>query len=316
MIMRSTASSAVLVVLLASACVLAPPSDPVLELRAEAMSKQVFESILPELETLEPGDDIGSFLDERKEFYTIGSGGEVVDPILIIPGWIGTMSGGINGFPLGLHFAHSEKEVRGRHVFGYVWGGMNLSPQFLIITEATKIEKAEYDKLSDQKAERIGTYPGDSDWRYFRDLRVVETRTVPSVGHADVEASVAAGEIQLGPAVEVAEFYSEGAFREVEKKLRELPVGTDLWGMVSELGGFFITNDYGGRNFAIAVKGFRGQETRSIDTDEASYALRPFGYGESGRWTVKLIAIFKNGQLERVVPHTGLEDWSGYLVAE
>lgn len=314
---KSSCSALIALALLTVACGCAqlPPSDPVAQLRQGEMSWSALQSILPDLRKLAPGDDLSSLENWRRSYWLESADGRR-SPFVIMPGWVSSLSGRAHGglFSMfGQLFAQSGRTINGRHVFGYVWGDLNLVPQFLIITQATTIDRAEYEELNALETRGIGLFPGTSKTVYFRDLRVVETRPLPFHGPHDREVE----EFQREPAeggLAVAGF-TEEAFRKTEKRLLQIAEGTDLWGVFSELGALFITVDYG-ENYSLLMDGFLnrgGVRTRSISTDHAIYRLRPFGYVEGDREITKLIAVFKNGRLEKVVPHSGLEDWRGYI---
>ena len=296
---------------LITSCAHLPSADPVAELRKESMTKEAFERILPRLEKLKPGDDLGS-IEELSDLYRVRGRGESGSHAVFMPGWICSMSGGMLGgvCMFGAPVARSGRQINGRHVFGYVWGEMNLAPRYLLVTQATAIEKGEYDALAAQKVEGIGFIDRDSRPVHFKDLRVAETRVLP---FGEPSASATATH-ELVPA-DLESGYTEQAFRETEGKLSRLQVGADEWTLCSELGALFITRYYCESHVAL-VKGFmnrKGPGTRLVQTEEATYALRPFGYVQGDEEVTKLIAVFKNDSFEKVVPYSGSEDWRSYL---
>ena len=214
--------------------------DPVSEIRKEQMSEQVFQSVLPELQKLAPGDDLSSINNMLEAGWITSKNGKR-SPIVYMPGWINSMSGGAFGglFAIGGMFAKSGQLINGRHVFGYVWGDNNLVPQFEIITQATMIDKIEYDKLRDRKTNGIGRVSSVSGQVYFKDLHVLEARALPFRGISDVEGQAA--RIEPVKKNELPPFYTEQAFRDAEEILLRLNQGTDLWEMLEELGALFMT---------------------------------------------------------------------------
>jgi len=284
----------------------------VIEIRKEQMSEQVYQSVLPELQQLAPGDNLSSIEKLMKTDWIMSKSGKREGIIAYMPGWINSMSGDAYGAItlFGAMFAKSGQLINGRHVFGYVWGELNLVPQFESITQATVIDKSEYDRLRAQETNEIGLVPTESGKVYFKDLRVLKTRALPFRGISDVEGQ--ATTIEPFKRNELPPFYTEQAFQGAEEILLQLNKGIDLWDMLEELGALFMTTDYG-ENHSFLVNGFlnyKNVRPQHLETDEALYVLRPFGYIQKKRFSkdkeiIKLIVIFKNGLLEKVTPYSG-----------
>ena len=164
--------------------------DFIIEIRKEQMSEQVYQSVLPELQQLAPGDNLSSIEKLMKTDWIMSKSGKREGIIGYMPGWINRMSGDAPGAItlFGAMFAKSDQLINGRHVFGYVWGELNLVPQFEIITQATVIDKIEYDRLRARETNEIGIVQRESGRVYFKDLRVLKTRALPFRGISDVEA--------------------------------------------------------------------------------------------------------------------------------
>ena len=293
--------------------------DFIIEARKKQMPEQVFQSVLPELQKLAPGDDLSSISELRNVYSIMSKSGEQEGFFVAAPGWINSMSGDAFGgfFMFGALFAKSGQLINGRHVFGYVWGDLNLVPQFEIITQATVIDKIEYDRLRAQETNEIGLVPTESGRVYFKDVRVLKTRALPFRGISDVEGQ--ATTIEPFKKNELPPFYTEQAFQGAEEILLQLNKGIDLWDMLEELGALFMTTDYG-ENHSFLVNGFlnyKNVRPQHLETDEALYVLRPFGHIQKKRFSkdkeiIKLIVIFKNGLLEKITPYSG-GDLRSYL---
>lgn len=288
--------------------------DLIIKIRKEQMSEQVFQSVLPELQKLAPGDDLSSVEKMLQSGWITSKNGKR-SLLVYMPGWINSMSGGAFGglYMFGELFAKSGQLINGRHVFGFVWGEINLVPQFEIITQASMIDTIEYDRLGARKTNGIGRVSSESGQVYFKDLRVLKTRTLPFRGISDVEGQ--ATKIDPVKKGELPPFYTEQAFRDTEDILLRLNKGTGLWDMLEELGALFMTTDYG-ENHSFLVNGllnYKNVKPQHIETDEAVYILRPFGYIQNDKEIIKSIVIFKNGLLEKVTPYSGAEDWHSYL---
>jgi hypothetical protein len=302
-------TSLLLSLTLGAACASMPPT-PIGELRREAMSRDAYERLLPQLERLRSGDDL-AVLGRMRRVEWLDRGGRDT-AMVVIPAWIASMSGGAAGglSLLGQRVGRAADRLHGSHVFGYV-AGERLVPRYQVATRARLIDRDEYERLRQESLPGIGMLASAPRPSYFRDLEVAGTRTLafpepPRDGDPGEDALVEDG---------LAAFYSEERFRSVEPLLRDLPAGTDLFGMLLALDARFVTSDYG-ESHSLLAPGFlnyRSVRTRSIATSDGLYKLRPFGYVEGGREVVRWIAIFKNDRLEEIVPHTGLDDWSGYI---
>ena len=187
--------------------------DSVIEIRKEQMSEQVFQSVLPELQKLAPGDDLSSIKKLLKSGWKTKNG-KRVGMVVHMPGWINSMSGDAFGglFAFGGMFAKSGQLINGSHFFGYVWGELNLVPQFEIITQATVIDKIEYDRLRARETNEIGIVQRESGRVSFKDLRVLKNRALPFHCISDVESQ--ATTIEPLKKNELPPFYPAQAFRE------------------------------------------------------------------------------------------------------
>ena len=275
------------------------------------MSQATYEKLLPRLKELQTGDDLAVFERIRRVVWVEQAGADW--PVVVIPSWISSMSGGAAGglSMLGQRIARSDTRIHGSHVFGYVVGD-RIVPRYQIVTRASLIGRVEYDRLLGESEPGIGKLMSGPVSLYFRDLQVARTRalefsgTDPGAGKWAVRTQVEGG---------LASFYSEQRFWEMEPLIRDLPEGIDLLGMLLVLDARFVTNDYG-ESHSLLAPGFlnyREVRTRSIESSEGVYKLRPFGYVQGEREVVEWIAIFKNDRLEKVVPHSGLDDWRGYI---
>jgi hypothetical protein len=278
------------------------------------MSRASYESFLPQLQELAAGDDLAVLERARRvERQDLAGGATSV----VIPAWIPSMSGAAAGglSLFGQRIGRSGDRIYGSHVFGYV-AGSRLVPRYQVTTQARRIDRAEYERLTQRSVPGIGKLAGRPAPFYFRDLQVARTRSLafPEPG-ADSETAFG----WTGVEGSLASFYSEQRFRKVEPLLQELPEGIDLFGMLLTLDARFVTSD-GGQSHSLLAPGFlnyRSVRTRTVESRDGIYKLRPFGYveieAEGEREIVRWLAIFKNDRLLRVVPHTGLADWTSYI---
>ena len=279
------------------------PDEQMAIWREAAVSERTWTRAKPHLEALAPGDELGIFQASRR-IYLQGRG-KAARPIVVIPSWITSLSGGSAGglSMLGRLIGRQGDRIRGYHVFGIVTRG-RIQPRFQVFTEAVLVERAEFEALLANRAPGIGQLPRPEGGLFFRDLMVVATRPLT---WPDAPAEL--------PEDVLSRFHSEAAFRAIEPVLDALPDGTDLMSLLEGLGAIFVTDDFG-ENHSLLVPGFL--QTREVRTQTAVgpagiFKLRPFGWQGDGGVVIDRIAIFLNDRLLQVVPHRGLDDWLGYL---
>ena len=281
------------------------------------MSRATYEKFLPRLQQLETGDDLAILERARRvdprELAVSGRPVLARAERVVIPAWISSMSGGaVGGLSLfGQRIGRSGDRIDGSHVFGYVEGD-RLVPRYQVVTRARLIERTEYERLLQRSGPGIGKLAAGPIPLYFRDLQVAHTR---ALAFPEPEPGPEGRAVQTVVEGGLASFYSEQRFRNVEPLLRGLPEGIDLFGMLLALDARFVTRD-GGESHSLLAPGFlnyRSVRTRTVESSDGVYKLRPFGYVQGEREIVRWLAIFKNDRLEKVVPHTGLADWAGYI---
>ena len=294
-----------LVVLSLGCASLAPESQ-----RERSVSEQTFARVLPYLEDLAPGDSLRLF--ERARVVQVRRTKRGERPLVLMPSWIPSLSGGAGGglSMLGQLIGRRGNAVYGSHVFGFV-SGDRIVPRFQVMTRATLVDADTFVDLSAQKVPDIGLLPRRAGVLYFRDLHVVGTRPLDFPAPADSGAGAPVPESALA-------FYSESHYREIAAVLGALPEGTDLLSLLWILDATFVSQDYG-ETHSLFAKGFlnyRSVGTVTVETPSGLFKLRPFGWveGVAGeREVVKRIAIFENDRLQRIVRHDGRSDWVSYL---
>lgn len=271
--------------------------------REPAVSEATWERVEPHLEALDPGDDFRIF-EAARQIHVEGSQ-RAARPIVVIPSWITSLSGGAAGglSMFGQLVGRDGDRIRGSHVFGTVTEE-RIHPRYQVFTQAVEIEREEFDALLGAGAQGVGQLPQMGGMLYFRDLMIVGTRRL-----AFQEAPAAPREPAL-PSVT-----SRAEFRAIEPVLDALPEGTDLFTLLALLGAVFVTEDFG-ETHSLLVPGFlhtRAVRTQTVSGTTGIFKMRPFGWVTDDRELIDRIAIFQNDRLLRMVPHRGLEDWSGYL---
>jgi hypothetical protein len=288
-----------LAVLLAFGCALRPE-----EQRGRAVSVETFERVLPYLEALDPGDDLRIF--ERARVVQL----EGERPRVVIPAWIPSLSGGAAGglSMLGQLIGRRGDVLYGSHVFGFV-SGDRIVPRFQVMTRATLLDEGRFRERVAEGERDLGVLPRRSGVLYFGELHVAGTRVLY---FPELPTEHSTGSLPAGGA---ASFYSEAAYRGVAPVLDGLPVGTDLLSLLWILEAEFVTSDHGDTHslYASGFLRYRTVRTRTLETTDGIFKLRPFGWVDGEREVVARIAIFENDRLRRVVRHDGRPDWTAYL---
>jgi len=284
-------------------CAAPTPEEQMAIWREAAVSERTWTRAKPHLEALSPGDELGIFQASRR-IYAQGRG-KAARPIVVMPSWITSLSGGSAGglSMLGQLIGRRGDRIRGSHVFGTVTGG-RIQPRFQVFTQAVLIERSEFEELLANRTPGIGQLPRPEGVLFFRDLVVVATRPL-TWPEAPAEL----------PEDAVLHFQSEAAFRSIEPVLDALPGGTDLMSLLSQLGAIFVTDDFGESHSLLAPGFLHTREVRTQTAEGASgiFKLRPFGWLGEDEVVIDRIAIFLNDRLLQVAPHRGLNDWLGYL---
>jgi hypothetical protein len=270
------------------------PEEQMRELREQAVSPGTFARVLPYLEGLAPGDSLALFEGARR-IHVLGSRRDEAGPrpVVVMPSWIASLSGGAAGgiSMLGQLVGRSEEVLYGSHVFGFVESS-RIVPRYQVLTRASLVGREEFEVLSAEGVRGLGLLPRREGPLYFRDLHVVGARAL-----AFPEASAAAV-----PEGTLSELSAEAAYRRILPILEGLPPGTDLLSMLAALGAVFVSEDFG-ESHGLRVPGFLQHErvhTRTVERPEAITKLRPFGWIDGERVVVERMAIFENDRLQRV----------------
>ena len=222
-------------------------------------------------------------------------------------GWIPSMSGG-GAYNLGRAFGLEGNTIYGRHVFGYVWGNVNLYPKYELRTKAAIVSDTEYQEMKrqgrDQGIDHVSFGTGDKVY-YFKDNNVTidAIRSLPFQGPPEMANEKLTVIKDVAP--KLADIFYKTTFMDVEAQLKRMHAGTDWWDMVHQLHGLFITHNFG-QNYGLYMKGNTNYHTEKrwqLATERGIYEVWPFGYVEGDKEVLKLSVIFRNGKLERIVPY-------------
>lgn len=280
--------------------------DKAVQVQKKTLTEKAYQKGLKRLNELEPGSamtaesvDLGFFrLSDRKQTKIVAAA----------DGWIPSMSGNLNGAVtlLGRPIARDGETIYGRHVFGFVWGNMNLSPQRVLVTAATMISKSEHDELEAGGYSRIGSSEGyeEGEQLYFKDVVVHEIRAVP--GAVTLEGASKKERVDAQDIRErLASVYTQASFDEARPILESLTGEDGGWDVVDRLDGMFLTHNQG-RSYALFMKGFANKDSDprwSVLRDDGIYVVWPFGPSETDDATPLLAVVFRNGRFLKVIPY-------------
>jgi hypothetical protein len=278
----------------------------------DALSRQSFETFLPVLRALKPNDNLSS-IEAHRTLYSTQRKDDF--PIIVMPGWIGSLSGGSLGgfFLLGGVSERGGDRLSGTHVFGYVRQEGIVIPRFLVLTEATVISATEYSRLTpdEMKSAGMAKEPGSRKPLHFRDLHVRETRALSFIDELE-DASV-----KLKPTT-ASDFHdwllSEQSFHEIEEKLRALAPGTSFWDVFARLDARIMAPDFTEHTWLI--RGYLASDKfppQFLGQENGVYSIWPFGYTKKKREMPQLVLVFKNDHLLRVTPFKGNWKMNEYI---
>lgn len=297
--------------LLGAACAPRTSSEKIAAWRGSAVSPRTWERVRPHLEALEPGDDLRLF-EASRQVYRLGRR-KRGRPVVVMPAWITSLSGGATGGAsmLGQLVSRRGDRVYGSHVFGFVRGS-RIVPRYQLLTTATVIDAATFQKLEADRERGIGALHRPDGTIHFRDLYVAGGRRLEFSDPGD--AAPAEHDVAEPDA---AAFFSEASYRRASPVLDSLPVGTDLFSMLWLLGAEFVSSDFG-ESHSLRAPGFLNYKqirTLTFEAADGIFKLRPFGWVEGDVEVVKRVAVFQNDRLRGVVPYTGFVDVVSYIEA-
>jgi len=266
------------------------------QLTMESLTVAAYERIVPRLSELRVGDRITSKIDFN--LFPILERGKKVGTVAVSDGWVGALSGGTLGGATGFggFVGRTGDVILGEHVFGYLFEGGMLVPQYQVITQATVISQGEYNEKK-HDAGGFVFFPGDRTRLYFKDLSVREIRKLPFKGPDKLE-----GGYRKGEPLSVRSFVTIERFKEAEKTLTSLTPGTEFWDAMFALKMAIATSNSGVTFRTWLADGYLGQASEKL-TPRGNFLVFRFGYLEGDQELPKLALIFKNHRVHRLVPH-------------
>jgi hypothetical protein len=279
---------------------------------AQTTSKEAFTRAESKIQSLKSGDSIKSTGLDWKVNPIQDRSGKVVSVIAVSDGWIGALSGNVDGALSGFgdFYGRSGNTVYGEHIFGYILNDIVLVPLYLVRTQAELIPESEFRELLNKKTANIGSVriPGEMNSEiYFKDVRVdvVQKLDLPEIESADFHF----GNSITGP--EFSEtFFTVARFEQAETKLRAIKPGMELFDVIKVLEGRYIAYN-SGEKFVLFTDGFlkyKGEYVLERLTPDGIFTVWPFGYMEGEKEIPKVALIFKNGKVLKIMPYTSREE--------
>jgi len=290
-------------------------TDPALELKQteflKGAKREAFERAEPVLRGLRAGQPMDKTELRWSANEILSNTGKLIGVVAWGDGWIPSLSGGVTGAlsKFGALAGRDDRVIYGQHVYGFVWGDMNVVPRYVVTTEAELCDRADYERLDAGHAGNIGQINGeDGAPLYFKNLHIAGVR------ETDFPAPPASSTVHLAELTSSGyrrSYLSVEQFRAVEPQLEQLTPGTPLLDVVRSLGGVLVS-PYGGEQVVImGMKGFLNVSSRYRWVrlrPDGLFAVWPFGYLDGEREIPKVAVLFKNGSLFKVVPYDSREE--------
>lgn len=285
----------------------------------DALSREAHARAVAWLESLRPGDAVEIALSQASHPRT-------GIRVLLGDGWIGDYSGRnlTREQDIGQPTALEGDMLYGTHLFGHLIGHHLLAPTHRLITRA-RITMDEVPLTAREKRDHGGVAIWQGGREHKLRLHGVEMHEVIVMeaqkkeqkeqkehGEQGDQAALEALEM-LDHKDKVTAVFQEPLtqerFRAAERVLEALPEGCPRWEMIARLGGRLVT--LSGVEAVMCMDGylnFKGDHRWSKYVPEGIFLALPFGYLEGNREVPQLVAVFRNGNLHKLLPHAPRED--------
>ncbi len=225
-------------------------------------------------------------------------------------GWIEDQSGGYLGglFGTGALISVSAESAIGSHLFGYVEKDTYIIPKYELQIVGDIVSQEEYTALSNTKVKNIGIFasPPGGARIWAKNLRVHEVKRLDFPPEPDLSRYASETTSVL------KHFTSKLTPAEFEKAktiLEKMPPGTDYYGVIRALDGWWFCLRRDGRSCPLWMSGFLNLKDQfrfsAIKTGDAVYQVWPFGYLDPEQNEMpKLALILRNNKVSNLVPYT------------
>ncbi len=273
----------------------------------EALSKEAHARAVAWLESLRPGDAVEISLSQADHPRT-------GIPMLLGDGWIGDYSGRnlTREQGIGQPTALEGDTLYGTHLFGHLIGHHLLAPTHRLITRArVTVDEAPLTAREKRDNDSVAVWQGASEYKLR--LHGVEVREVIAMEAPDGEQGRLEALEMMDHKDKVTAVFREPLtrkrFRAAERVLEALPEGCPRWEMIRRLGGRIVT--LSGVEAVMCMDGylsFKGDHRWSKHVPGGIFLAQPFGYLEGNREVPQIVAVFRNGNLHKLLPHAPRED--------
>lgn len=276
----------------------------------ESLSADAHARAVAWLESLRPGDPVEISLSQAPHPRT-------GNPVLYGEGWIGDYSGRnlTQARGIGQPTVLDGDTLLGTHLFGHLVGHHLLTPTHRLITETrvTVIEKP-LSAREKRGKDNVTIRKGNHEHKLLlHDVRVREVIAMEASdteqGHQENLAALEMMDQQDKVAAVFREPLTRERFRAAERVLEALPEGCPRWEMIRRLGGRIVT--LSGAEAVMCMDGYlnyKGGHRWSKHVPGGIFLAQPFGYLEGESEVPQIVAVFRNGNLHKLLPHAPRED--------
>lgn len=282
------------------------------ELSRDTTTLEAFSRFEGKLATLRPGDTLEDLISKKilPQPYAVKSLGRVTGGSAAGDGWIEAASGGDVGgiFGTGALISVSSETVIGSHLFGYLKKNTYVIPKVEMQIIGDIISKQEFDMFFEaKKRDNIGFWNASNGSRiYAKNLRVHAVKQLDFPPGPDLRT------FESNTTSVTQHFTSKLTPAEFEKSksiLEKIPPGTDIYGAIRTLDGWYFCIRGEGSSCSLWMSGFLNFTDQFrfsvVKTGDALYDVWAFGYLDAEQHEVpKLALILRNGKVRNLVPYT------------
>lgn len=282
------------------------------------LTEKALERVEPRLQALVPGTPLSETGLEWRYFKVVERR-KTIGLSVELDGWIGFLSGGLQGAAGGLGSLRgvSEGSLHGEHVFGYLWGGATLVPRYVVRTRARRSTEEEDADIDRSMVGAGGRVESGGQLFFYRDVVVEEVRET-SFGKPQKKGAETKRLRSRDLETWLTSFASRGSFARVEPKIEAMKPGCDLLDAIAELGGLYMTLNFG-KDYILLLDGHlrpwmeEGAYPSVSIASQGRYYVWPFGYLENDTPSVQVGLVFRNGELVTVLEDASKEGVARFL---
>lgn len=301
-----------LLVLLCCSVVLVTACKTPQELSSDTTTLEAFSRFEGKLATLRSSDTLEDLISKKilPEPYAVKSLGRVTGGSAAGDGWIKTASGGDLGglFGTGALTSVSSENVIGSHLFGYLDNKTYVIPKVELQIVGDIISKGEFDTLfAAKKRGNIGFWNAPSGTRI--NAKNIRVHAVKKLDFPPVPDLKALEDKTTSVKQHFISKLTPTEFERAKSILEKIPPGTDIYGAIRALDGWYFCTKGDGSSCVLWMSGFLNFTDQFrfsvVKTGDALYDVWAFGYLDAEEHEVpKLALILRNGKVRNLVPYT------------